>query len=80
MKILKKPDHIIFDTKNPSKMEFRDSSKNAICSSHLHQVRTDNKTDHEYLSQYFHPIDLIPHPIFTNFGSSFFFVFDERST
>ncbi len=69
MKILKKPDFIIFDTENPDKMKFNRTPLglpqplNAITM----------KTDYDFLSEHFRPKGDVVHPIFKNFGSSYYY-------
>lgn len=72
MKILKLPDHVIFDTDNPDKMEFKPSP--IFIASSLHQVTSN--TDWDFLSDHFKPVDGVGHPIFKDFGKSFFYVLE----
>ena len=66
MKILKRPENLIFDTENPDKIEISKllSAKEL---SALHHV-TD-QTDWEFLSEYFRPES----QIFNDFGNSYFY-------
>ena len=69
MKILKKPDYIIFDTENPNTMEFDPSIKNSL----KLLSATNLETDWVFISENFKPIKNVVHPIFLNFGSSYFY-------
>ncbi len=70
MKILKKPDNIIFDTKNPNFFEFNPVPK-SLPIIRLNEVSL--KSDYDFLSENFSPRENILHPIFLNFGSSYFY-------
>lgn len=67
MKILKRPNGIIFDNLNLEKKEYNPYSGfgNPIPLHHFHE-----KTDFEFLSDHF-PKD---HSIFNNFGNSYFYI------
>ena len=69
MKILKKPDNIIFDTDKPDHMKF--SRIPFGLPESLNAVTT--KTDYDFLSEHFRPNGNIVHPIFKDFGSSYYF-------
>ncbi|MEQ8548719.1 MAG: hypothetical protein RIC03_12455 [Cyclobacteriaceae bacterium] len=77
MKILKRPENILFDTDNPTKMEFSEINPLLTKTPQLHEVRTDPKTDYEFLSDHFKPILDKEHPIFRDFGHSFFYVIED---
>jgi len=69
MKILKKPENIIFDTDNPEKIEI--NSDHVKSSIPLHH--STSMTDWDFLSLYFKSKDENKHPIFMNFGESYFY-------
>jgi len=69
MRILKRPENLIFDTEDPDKMEF--SSAFETLPTPLHHVTT--KTDWDFLSEHFKPKDKMQHPIFYDFGNSYFY-------
>jgi hypothetical protein len=69
MKILKRPENVIFDTENPDKMEFKPIPK--YLPAPLSEITL--KTDWEFLSVYFKQKEGIEHPIFNSFGSSYFY-------
>lgn len=69
MKILKRPDNIIFDTENPDKMKF--TRQVHPCPTPLFQKTT--KTEHDFLSDHFRPHQSKEHPIFKDFGSSYYY-------
>jgi len=69
MKILKRPENIVFDTENPDKMKFSTNEKGLPTP--LHYITT--KSDFDFLSEYFKAKDGIKHPIFNNFGNSYFY-------
>ena len=69
MKILKKPDFIIFDTEKPDQMKF--SRTPLGLPQPLNAITM--KTDHDFLSENFRPKGEIVHPIFKNFGSSYYY-------
>lgn len=69
MKILKRPENVIFDTENPDKMEFNPVPKSLP--NPLHHLTT--KTDWDFLSEHFKPKEEIKHPIFNDFGNSYFY-------
>lgn len=68
MKILKKPSGIIYNTLDIDSREYNPFKGfgNPIP---LHHFRTDNKTDFEFLSEYFPK----GHPIFIDFVNSYFY-------
>lgn len=69
MKILKRPDNIIFDTENPNIMEFKPTDlKRAIPLS-----ETSWKFEYDILKEFFPSQNNITHPIFSNFGSSYYY-------
>ncbi len=72
MRILKKPDHIIFDTDNPDRMIFQ--TKTEFPHTPLHWINQSG--DWDFLNQHFHPKDGVQHPIFSNFDRSFYFMID----
>lgn len=69
MKILKRPENVIFDTENPDKMEFNPTPKELPTP--LHQILF--KTDWDFLSEHFKPKENIPHPVFKDFEKSYFY-------
>ena len=71
MKILKRPDNIIFDTENPNIMEFKPTFPNLLIP--LSENILTN--DYEYLKEFFQPQNNVTHPIFSNFGSSYFYIY-----
>lgn len=75
MKILKKPENLIFDTENPEKTEFNLEPISIPIPLH----HSTDKTDWDFLSQYFKQNDGIEHPIFNNFGESYFFAYPFNS-
>jgi len=66
MKIGKFPKGAIYDTDNPNYFEYVDTPNQYNVPLH----HSHNKTDIEYLKQYFKE----DHPIFNNFGESYFYV------
>lgn len=69
MRILKKPENVIFDTENPEKVEINSEViKNPIPLHH-----STNVTDWDFLSEHFKSKDEIKHPIFNHFGESYFY-------
>lgn len=73
MKILKRPDNIVFDTENTDQMEF-----NPLPYMHLtplHQIHVES--DHEFLTKHFGRKKNSEHPIFTNFGNSYYYVVNK---
>lgn len=72
MRILKKPDHILFDTDSPDKMEF--CTKAEFPRTPLHWITQNN--DWDFLHEHFKPKDGHEHPIFRNFSQSFYFNID----
>ncbi|WP_421977115.1 hypothetical protein [Roseivirga seohaensis] len=73
MKIFKRPDHIIFDTKNPNKMEFKHIHINDL-KKPLHQTHMQN--DWDFLAQHFKQQEGTEHPIFKNFATSYYYVIE----
>lgn len=75
MKILKRPDGLIFDTENPNSIEFNPVYQGLGRQAPLYRTidRLTHKSDWEYLRDYFHPHDGKPHYIFKDFESSFFY-------
>ena len=69
MKILKKPENVIYDTENPDKMKFNRVPLGLPTP--LQDLTT--KTIFDFLSEHFRPIKEFPHPIFKDFGSSYFY-------
>jgi len=69
MKILKKPDFILFDTENPDRMKF--SRTPLGFPQPLNAITL--KTDYEFLSEHFRPKGNTLHPIFKDFGSSYYY-------
>ena len=69
MKILKRPENIIFNTETPNLMEFNPIPLSLPVP--LNQVTL--KTDYDFLSERFLPIENIQHPIFLNFGKSYYY-------
>lgn len=69
MKILKRPDGLIFNTENPDVIEFNPSPKALPHPLHLITL----KSDWEYLFDLFPKKEGFPHPIFKDFGSSYFY-------
>lgn len=69
MKILKKPDFIIFDTEKPDQMKF--SRTPLGLPQPLNAITM--KTDFDFLSEHFRPKDHTVHPIFKNFESSYYY-------
>lgn len=72
MKILKRPDGLIFDTENPNSIEFNPGPAGYGLPAPLHEI-TNMKSDWEYLYDLFPKREGVPHPIFKDFGSSFFY-------
>jgi len=70
MKIYKKPANLIFDTECPDQIMFNRAP--VIMPTPLHQVIA-TKSEWEFLSEYFAPKEEVQHPIFNDFGSSFFY-------
>jgi len=69
MKILKRPDNIIFDTENPNVMEF-----NLVTSSLAHPLNEITlKSDWQYLTENFPAIENNLHPVFKDFGESYYY-------
>ena len=66
MKILKSNTNQIFDTENPSVIEFC-KDKSVLKTNPLHHQ--NDLTDYEFLKKYF-PLN---HEIFSDFGSSYFY-------
>ena len=79
MKILKKPENVIYDTENPDVMEFNREKLYNL--DFLHNL--SEKSTQEILSEYFKPYREIycknstPHPIFKDFGKSFFYIINR---
>lgn len=73
MKILKRPDNIVFDTENTDQMEFKPMAYRSLTP--LHQTHV--KSDHEFLSEHFKPKNSNAHPIFTNFERSYYYVINS---
>lgn len=71
MKILKRPENVIYDTENPDKMEFNSTRIDVDLTTPLHHLTT--KTDWDFLSEFFKPQGRIQHPIFNDFGNSFYY-------
>ena len=69
MKILKRPENMVFDTDNPDKMEFNPTVKAPLTP--LHHLTT--QTDWDFLLEHFKPVAGKRHPIFNNFGNSYFY-------
>lgn len=69
MIIFKRPECIIFDTENPSKMEFNTTPKGLLTPLNaLHQTG-----DWEYLTEHFKAAKGIKHPVFNRFTHSYYF-------
>ncbi|MDO5666043.1 MAG: hypothetical protein Q4G63_12420 [Bacteroidia bacterium] len=69
MKILKRPDNIIFDTENPNVMEFNPTPKGLPIK--LSEITL--KSDFDFLSEHFKPRENVNHPIFSKFFDSKYF-------
>lgn len=69
MKILKRPDNIVFDTENPDKMDFNPIPTHGLTP--LHQ--TIDKSEWDFLTQFFTEKKGFEHPIFRDFGQSYFY-------
>lgn len=70
MKIFKSPDSIFFDTDNPNVMEFKPVPTTTFPFPLHNLVHSES----DYLLEYFKPVGGKTHPIFNNFGQSFFWV------
>ena len=69
MKILKRPENVVFDTENPNHMEYLPTAKPQPTP--LHQAT--GRGDLEFLSEYFQTEE---HPIFRDFGNSYIYVLE----
>jgi len=69
MRILKNPDNLIFDTENSQKIEINSETIKTFIPLH----HSTNKTDWDFLSEHFKSNEEIKHPIFNNFGDSYFY-------
>ncbi|MFM9952381.1 MAG: hypothetical protein ACKV1O_30910 [Saprospiraceae bacterium] len=69
MKILKRPENIVFDTENPDKMDFTPMPTHGLTP--LHQTIVE--TEWDFLTQFFAGIAGYDHPIFKDFGQSYFY-------
>lgn len=67
MKILKRPANIVYDTENPDELTYGQETHVPNLTP-LHHVI--NQTDDEFLRDHFEE----NHPIFNDFGSSYFYV------
>lgn len=70
MKIIKRPDHIVFDTENPDNMEFNPIPYRKLTALHQNTL----KSDHAFLKEHFTSKNNIVHPIFINFSNSYYYV------
>lgn len=70
MTILKRPDNIIFDTDTPNKLIFNPIPFNILVP--LHDVLL-TKSEYEFLKEYFFSIEDVEHPIFKDFGNSYYY-------
>lgn len=68
MKILQRPDNLVFDTENPNIIEYVPNPKGAL--KPLHTFLEDS--DHVFISKHFQK----EHPIFRLFGASYFCVYE----
>jgi len=69
MKILKRPENIVFDTENPDKMDFAPMPTQGLTP--LHQ--TIEQAEWDFLTQFFTGTAGCDHPIFKDFGQSYFY-------
>lgn len=80
MKILKRPENIVFDTENPFKMDFNSTPKGGIRPLH----ETIMQAEWDFLTQFFKGRAGFKHPIFRDFGNSYFYqvkdIGDETET
>jgi hypothetical protein len=70
MKIFKSPAGIVFDTEAPEKMTFDPGIKREQKTFLSFVIST---SEYDFLSEYFKPINQVPHPIFSDFGNSYFY-------
>ncbi len=69
MKILKRPDNIIFDTEKPNVMEFNPIPN--FLPQRLYEIT--QKSDFDFLYENFPPQNNIKHPVFKDFGTSYYY-------
>ena len=68
MKILKRPDNVIFDTDNPDSTESRLNLEPSTPLHHMH-----DQSDWDFLTDQFGT----DHPVFQDFGRSYYYVLTE---
>ncbi len=69
MKILKRPDNIIFDTENPDNMVFNPAPKALP-----HPLgELIGKSEWDFLEEHFKGKEHSMHPIFNRFGTSYYY-------
>lgn len=73
MKILKKPEQIIYDTRKPNELLYKPRVKNS--GTPLHAVT--GKSDWDSLLELFPTSDFEEHPIFRDFSSSWYYVIEK---
>ncbi len=77
MKILKRPDNLVFDTENKNIIEYIPSRSHLVLKQleHLHTIALGENSIHSFLSKQF--LNDKEHPIFKDFGNSYFYIYEE---
>lgn len=74
MKILKRPENLIFDTENPDHIEFNRKTIKTKVQTALHQ--NIESSEFEYLNRCFKRGEKTQHPIFKDFGLSYYSIIE----